>query len=217
LAHARADFDISIDFDGQFFVYSIAEIVLVEFNFLFFNGPKTQISMKTTPILSEKQSYATWIIISIAIILALAPFAIVGDMQDEVAIFGKETLLVSGIIFFIALLFLMVKLEIKIDKWEVKVRFIPFIFKPKVFSWADVEMAGIRKAKPLREFGGWGIRVFPQKRAYTMYGTWGLQLKMKNGKKVFIGTKNCAEFEAYLKNYIFPKYPGIIPINDGVK
>ncbi|MHC4338483.1 MAG: hypothetical protein ACYSTG_11155 [Planctomycetota bacterium] len=49
-----------------------------------------------------------------------------------------------------------------------------------------------RTYKPIREYGGWGIRYSFRKgigRAYNMSGNKGVQLVFKNGKKLLIGSQ----------------------------
>jgi len=103
----------------------------------------------------------------------------------------------------INVLFYFIKLKTKITSDEVSILFHPFINKPKIFTWAEIKEAYVRKYKPIWEYGGWGIRYRWGGRAYNTSGNMGLQLIMKSGKKILIGTQKPEELEAYLKKYIF--------------
>ena len=74
-----------------------------------------------------------------------------------------------------------------------------FILK-KYFEWKDIEKAYIRKYSPVSEYRGWGYRVniISQNGAINMRGNIGLQLELKNGKNVLIGTQQPQEIEAIL-------------------
>ena len=47
------------------------------------------------------------------------------------------------------------------------------------------------------EYGGWGIRTISLKKniAYTISGDKGLQIELKDGKKILLGTQNPEEVE----------------------
>ena len=101
-----------------------------------------------------------------------------------------------------ALIFLFCKLVTEIDKDGIRVRFFPFLLKEKYFEWKDIEYAYIREYKPLREYGGWGVRYGKGKsgRAYNTKGKIGLQLQFLDGKKLLIGTQIPNDIELYLNN-----------------
>ncbi len=66
-----------------------------------------------------------------------------------------------------------------------------FMRKFKKISPSDIKNYNIRKYKPLGEYGGWGIRYSVKKKkgkAYNVKGKLGLQLELKSGKKLLIGT-----------------------------
>jgi hypothetical protein len=52
-----------------------------------------------------------------------------------------------------------------------------------------------RSYKPLREYGGWGVRGFGSNRAYNMRGDQGVQLDLVDGSRVLIGTQRPGELE----------------------
>ncbi|MCK9618385.1 MAG: DUF6141 family protein [Lentimicrobiaceae bacterium] len=70
-------------------------------------------------------------------------------------------------------------------------RFFPFHTKIKKITWDEIESREIRKYHPIREYGGWGFRYskFGKGRALNISGNIGLQLVLKNGKKLLIGTQ----------------------------
>jgi hypothetical protein len=46
----------------------------------------------------------------------------------------------------------------------------------------------IRKYRPVLEYGGWGYRIFGNKRAFNISGDMGLQLEFTDKSKLLIGT-----------------------------
>ena len=83
------------------------------------------------------------------------------------------------------------KLTIKITSEDISVTFKPFINKPVVFRVSEIDRYEIRKYKPIKEYGSWGVKVGLKKygRAYNVRGNIGLQLYLKNGIKVLLGTQ----------------------------
>ena len=95
------------------------------------------------------------------------------------------------------------RLKTKIDNEGVSITFKPLINKPKLFACEEIDRAFVRKYKPIWEYGGWGIRYRWSGRAYNTSGNIGLQLIMKSGKKILIGTRKPEELKAFLDKYIF--------------
>ena len=93
---------------------------------------------------------------------------------------------------------LSLRLYIVIDKNAINYRFFPFHFSWKKIMWGDVETAGIRKYKPISEYGGWGLRYGFKGKAYSVSGRIGLQLYLQNGKKILFGTAKPEELSDFL-------------------
>lgn len=84
------------------------------------------------------------------------------------------------------------KMEVWIDQQGLHYRFFPMILKRKLISREEILRFEIRNYKPLLEYGGWGVRKGlwnKRGRAYCIEGNTGLQLYLKNGKKVLFGTQ----------------------------
>lgn len=95
-------------------------------------------------------------------------------------------------------LFVLIKLETKIQKEGIYVKFFPFVPKFKFYPWDEISTVVVRKYSPLMEYGGWGIRFGRNGKAYNIKGNKGLQLKFKNGKALLIGTQKAEELQRLL-------------------
>lgn len=103
--------------------------------------------------------------------------------------------------FICSLLFLM-RLHTKISDKSINFKLFPLHLKWQSILWSEVEKAQIRTFKPIKEYGGWGIRnSFTSGKAYIIYGNIGLQLIMKNGKKILIGTKDSERLKIFIENF----------------
>ncbi|MFH2143850.1 MAG: DUF6141 family protein [Bacteroidota bacterium] len=95
----------------------------------------------------------------------------------------------------LVILFLSTKLITEIDSEGIRYRYIPFHFKTRKILWSDVDKAYVRIYSPLMEYGGWGIRYSSNGKAFNVQGNKGLQLELKNGKKILFGTQNPKKVE----------------------
>lgn len=100
----------------------------------------------------------------------------------------------------ISVLFVNFSLETRIKKEGLYVRFFPFHLKFRYFAWKEIEKSYVRQYKPIMEYGGWGIRGFGKNKALNMSGNMGLQLEMKDGNKLLIGTNKAEELLKVLNN-----------------
>jgi len=112
-----------------------------------------------------------------------------------------QNLLVLLFVSLIPLLFYLTSLRTIIDKAGISLRFFPFQFKYHSIPWESIKNYEIREYKALREYGGWGIRYAGKEKgkAYNVKGNKGLQLTLKNGNRILIGTQKAELLEAFLK------------------
>lgn len=108
-------------------------------------------------------------------------------------------IIITVSILLVTLVLLSLKLITFINKDGIFVRFYPIQIKRKCFLWDEIEQAYIRKYNPVMEYGGWGYRWALSSKAYNVSGTIGLQLVLKNGKKILIGTNNPEELTEVLR------------------
>jgi hypothetical protein len=98
------------------------------------------------------------------------------------------------------------KLQTVITETEIILDFYPILFTPKKITWNEVESFKIRKYNPITEYGGWGApliklpspRGFNRNRALNTQGDIGLQLHLKDGNKLLVGTQKPNELEMAL-------------------
>lgn len=133
-----------------------------------------------------------WVIISLAI---LAPILI--------SIFYKEGVIISVITCVpVVLILLSMRLKTNIDESGISIKFFPIFLMDKTIPWERVAQITVRKYKPIAEYGGWGIRTsYKNGMAYNVKGHWGIQLVLKDGKKILIGTQQHEQAEAIVQYY----------------
>lgn len=92
------------------------------------------------------------------------------------------------------------KLTVSIDRDSIYYKFTPFVNSQKVIRKEEIDEIYVRKYKPIIEYGGYGYRFrFRSGRAMNVSGNMGLQLILKNGKKLLIGTQRPELMETAVK------------------
>ena len=87
------------------------------------------------------------------------------------------------------LLFFKMRLQVEIKDNGLKFRFPPLARKWRMISKEEIERFEVRTYRPVAEYGGWGIKGGTWKKAYNISGNIGLELVLKNGRKVLFGTQ----------------------------
>jgi hypothetical protein len=104
-------------------------------------------------------------------------------------------------------LFLSMRLITEIRKEGIYFMYRPFHRKKRFYAWEEIDRCYVRKYRPILEYGGWGIRAGTGKygKAFNVSGNIGLQLELKNGKKILIGTHKPRELERELSKLETPQ------------
>jgi len=117
-------------------------------------------------------------------------------MSDNALIISL--ILVIFLFLSVLLLFGFANLTTVIDKRGIGYRFFPFHFKFHRIDWEMIEKFDVITYKPIREYGGWGIRLGKAGTAYNVSGDKGLKLKLNSGKNILIGTQKQTELTDFL-------------------
>jgi hypothetical protein len=94
-------------------------------------------------------------------------------------------LVIIGILIY---LFSKARLITQVREDGIYVRFTPFQRSFKRFEWDRIDHLYQREYHPVKEYGGWGVRMGPSGRAYNVSGITGIQIVLKNGNRILIGT-----------------------------
>lgn len=86
------------------------------------------------------------------------------------------------------------KLKTRIDDEGVRYRLQPFHMREKLILWDEIDTIHVRKYSPMAEYGGWGMRhSIKHGKAFNVRGNYGIQIVLKSGKKILIGTQKAEE------------------------
>ncbi len=98
--------------------------------------------------------------------------------------------------------FLWIRLETIYTKDGLQYRFFPFHRKFRFLQWKDLDQVEMVKIKPIRDFGGWGIRKRNGNMAYIAQGNTTISVtEIKSGIKIFVGVKNKEKLTQFLSHH----------------
>lgn len=157
-------------------------------------------------IFKEEQRFTqTWLIILMAIIMLLAIILIIKSYSAN-RMNLLNALVVIGLIFIATGFIFICKLKTRIDEIGIHYQFFPFHFKIKTILWKDIKNATTRTYNALLEYGGWGLKggsLYGKKgTAINVKGNIGIQLTLKNNKKLLIGTQKKADVNRIIARYM---------------
>ena len=164
-------------------------------------------------VFREVQKFSLWIcrlplVLVMVLTTGIMVYAI-GDMMHERNPPSVFVLIILGIIgigvpILVAFLFLLVRLETEVRSDGLYVRFFPIHIRYKKFTAEDLSQYYARTYRPLVEYGGWGIRYGFGKsgRAYNVSGNKGLQLVLKNGRRLLIGSQRPDELAEAISSFM---------------
>ena len=147
-----------------------------------------------------------WLVyLSMGLSVVITVFALVKESSPDGSQAGWEVFLAVavgiGVPIAISALFFLLKLQTEVRPDGIYVRFFPFHIHFKRFAREDLSEYYARQYKPIREYGGWGIRYSIRNgRAYNVRGNKGVQLVLSTGKKLLIGSQNPEQLEAAIRS-----------------
>ena len=120
-----------------------------------------------------------------------------GDVPSGNAVFMPPVIMTI-----ILSLFLLLRLETRIDHEGVHVRFFPIHRTWRTYPWTHIAHVDVREYRPLMEYGGWGLRGIGSNRALNVAGKIGIQLVFTSGDKLLIGTQKKEEAKIIIAKYL---------------
>ena len=156
----------------------------------------------------EEQRFKRWVLTSLMVVPIVGGLVPLILAENKIPTFesndfwGMVVMIVSIVL--VLLLLLSIKLRTKINEQGIYYQYFPNNLSEKYISWSDIDQCYIKKYNSIRTFGGYGYRrCYIKKRGLMMNvgGKFGIQLVLKNGKKILIGTQNVKDAERVLKTY----------------
>ena len=147
------------------------------------------------PLFFERQRLnRLWLLVPLLPLTGVVAALLAGGLKS-----GEIVTLAVVAAFAIALTALLaaIRLDVEVTGDGVHVRMPPFVGRRLALE----EIAGFeaRTYRPIREYGGWGIRWGPSGRAYNLRGNRGVQLTLADGQRLLLGSQRAGELAAAIE------------------
>ncbi|WP_255153123.1 hypothetical protein [Halorarius halobius] len=109
-------------------------------------------------------------------------------------VFGPVTWPGLAIVGAVAAFLYSLRLETEVRGDGIYIRMWPLHWSFRRITWGEIDQYEPRAYRPLREFGGWGIRWVPGKLAYNVSGNRGVWIQRANGRSILVGSQRVEEF-----------------------
>lgn len=158
----------------------------------------------------EEQRFKRWILISvmvIPIVAGIVPLILAENNIPEFKSEGFWGLTITFItVVLVFILILSMRLRTKINEQGIYYQYFPNHFSERFVPWNEITNCYIKKSKTgIFGSGGYGYRrcFFGKSKGVIMNlgGKYGVQLEMKNGKQILIGTQKQNDVEKVLETY----------------
>jgi hypothetical protein len=157
-------------------------------------------------VFSEEQSFVGTVgsrLIRVLIFLAMVLFLLVDNSTLPVKAKIGYFALLLGLGMGLPLFFLAAKLTVEVAPDALRVRFHPF--KGQSIAYDTIKSCEARQYRPIREYGGWGIRHGSNGKALTVKGNMGVQVEFKGGRRLLIGSEKAEELSAAISARLSPR------------
>src|SRR5947208_9953649 len=74
-----------------------------------------------------------------------------------------------------------------------------YLWPTRRIQFAEIVGLDVRRYNPLLEYGGWGVRLGPRGWGYMTGGNEGVQLRLRKGLPVLIGSRRPRDLEAAIR------------------
>lgn len=158
------------------------------------------------PTFTEIQKFNKWwhylLLLAPLTGILIMKFTILPEVENAdktTATNGFYTSSIAGVI--VVFWILIIKLKTTINENGIMVNFYGIPFCKKEFIWSDITSIEVVEYSPIKEYGGWGVRMGPRGWCYNVSGKNGIKLIQTNGKPFLIGTQQKEEAEKIINLY----------------
>lgn len=158
-------------------------------------------------VFKEQQRFTQLWLIVLIIISCIIPFIVLIREYQKDKMSNQELIISLFLISLASGVLFLFQLKTRIDEKGIHYQFFPFHFSFKLITWQEIEKAHLRTYDPIGEYGGWGLKGGAlwnksKGKAINVSGDIGIQLELKSGKKLLIGTQKETQANQVLQKYL---------------
>ena len=154
-------------------------------------------------LFEESQSFRQpllWLFMGIVLLLAAGPQ--LWFMLGKNGVTGVQiTVLAVTLLIFLGVgsLLYLSRLEATVDSRGLGYRFYPLQISMRTLPWKDMHSFEVVTVRPIRDFGGWGLRYSGKGTALIVSGNLCVRIGLANGGSLFIGSAKPGQLLAALE------------------
>lgn len=157
------------------------------------------------PVFSESQRSPGWakaLVVFIALLPIVGVAAGVSQGVAESRPPAYFAMVALGLLVPVVLIAFIVSLDLhtEVRPDGVYVRFAPFHRAPLRFGFDEIAALYVRRYRPVAEYGGWGLKRGSSGQSYSQQGDHGLQIVLRSGERVLVGTQRPAEIDRAVRS-----------------
>ena len=139
-----------------------------------------------------------WVLISGACLLGVAASLYPAFRQaasggvgggESLSALGPALIGGGALLFFLTVTSLFLCLDVEVRAGHIFISFGPVNLVRRRIRYSDIESVRPITYRPIREFGGWGIRWRGRTTAWTIRGNQAVAVTLRSGKKVYVGSR----------------------------
>ena len=155
-------------------------------------------------VFREEQRFTQLWLVVLRIFSTIVPVGII--LTEAKSMESSELVIALSVVILAPAIIFLFKLKTRMDEKGIHYRFIPFHLKTQIIPWSNINKIYVRNYDPISEYGGWGIKggsLWNKKKgtAVNVKGDVGIQLELKNNKKLLIGTQLRNQVENTIETY----------------
>lgn len=147
-----------------------------------------------TEVQRFSQTWFAIVILAPAVLFAVGAWwqVVEGHPWGSRPISDGALLTVTAVTLLVSAWLLQVRLITRVEADGLSVQF-RWLWPTRRFLWEDIDRVEAVTYRPLRDFGGWGVRYGRRGMAYNVKGNRGVELRLKKGPSVLIGSQRAEE------------------------
>ena len=134
---------------------------------------------------SQRFYHNRWAVLPALVALGLCGASVSTAMSEG---FAGPPLFIAGVLALVASVLFFGELRTEVRDDGLHAHLFP-LTRRHHFPFAEIASCEARTYRPIREYGGWGVRWGRSGKAYNVYGNRGIQLQLADGQRLLIGSQ----------------------------
>jgi hypothetical protein len=142
------------------------------------------------------------LLLAMVFVVAITVVAVVFSRPDDALLLA----IAPVVVVLVASLISLSHLDVDVTDQGVTIAF-RYLWPTRRIGFAEIVGLEVRKYNSLLEYGGWGVRLGPKGWGYMTTGKEGVQLRLRKGLPVLIGSARPRELEAAIREGVEAQTP----------